>query len=97
MNGKRNGFGIEYNPNGGKFIRKFKNGKKWDGTGYNKNGEIEYEIIEGFGIIKEYYAGKLIYAGEYSKGERHGYGKEYDFLTGKLKKEGRFYFGKKIG
>ena len=96
LHGKRNGYGIEYNVNGGKFIGKFKNGKKWDGTGYNKNNEIDYEIIEGFGVIKEYYSGKLIYEGEYSKGERHGYGKEYDFLTGKLKYKGRFYFGKKL-
>ena len=97
LNGKRNGFGIEYNLNGGKFKGEFKNGNKWDGTGYDKNGEIDYEIIEGFGVIKEYYTGKLIYVGEYSRGERHGNGREYDFLTGKLKYKGRFCFGKKIG
>jgi len=38
----------------------------------------------------------LIYEGEYSNGKRHGIGKEYDYLTSKLKYEGRFVYGKKI-
>ena len=96
LNGKRNGFGIEYNFDGGKFIGEFKNGLKWEGTGYNKNGEIEYEIINGYGYIKEYYNGILIYEGEYSKGKRNGNGKEFCFLTGKLKYEGVFINGKKF-
>ena len=93
---KRNGFGIEYNFNGGKFIGEFKNGIKLDGTGYNKNNEIEYEIIDGNRVIKEYLNDKLFYEGNYSKGKRHGNGKEYDFLTRKLKYENRFAFGHKI-
>jgi len=96
LNGKRNGFGTEYNFDGGKFFGKFRDGVKWDGTGYDKDDKIDYEIINGCGIIKEYYDGKLIYEGEYSNGKRHGIGKEYDYLTSKLKYEGRFVYGKKI-
>jgi len=96
LNGKRNGLGIEYNFEGGKFVGEFKNGVKWDGTGYDENNEIEYEIIDGNGMIKEYYNGILIYEGNYSKGKRHGDGKEYDFLTGRLKYEGRFIIGHKF-
>ena len=92
-NGKRNGFGIEYNVEDGIFEGEFKNGMKWHGRGYNKSGDIEYEITDGYGIIKEYYNGKLIYEGEYSKGKRNGIGKEFDFLTGKLKYEGKFING----
>ena len=76
----------------GNLCGEFKNGIKWDGTGYNKNNEIEYEIIDGNGMIKEYYNGILIYEGDCLNGKRHGDGKEYDFLTGKLKYEGRFAF-----
>ena len=98
LNGKRNGFGIEYNFEGGYFKGEFKSGNKWDGTGYDKNKKIEYEIINGCAneIIKEYYNGILVYIGEYSNGNRHGDGKEYDFLTRKLKYEGKFIYGKKI-
>jgi len=97
LNEERNGFGIEYNFDDGKFVGQFKNGIKWDGTGYDKNNEIEYEIIDGNGMIKEYYNGILIYEGNYSKGKRHGDGKEYDFLSGKLRYEGIFVFGRKFG
>ena len=94
-NGKRNGYGIEKNFYEGVFKGIFKDDMKWDGRGYNKNGEIEYEIIDGNGIIKEYYYGKLIYIGGYLKGKRNGIGKEFDFLTGKIKYEGKFIDGKK--
>ena len=94
--GKRNGKGIEYNFEGGKFVGEFKDGKKWDGTGYNGKTEIDYEIINGYGIVKEYYDGKLIFEGEYINGKREGYGKEYDFLTGNLKHRGIFCSDKKI-
>ena len=53
-------------------------------------------IIDGNGVIKEYYNGVLIYEGDCLNGKRHGMGKEYDFLTGKLKYEGRFAFGHKM-
>ena len=96
LKGKRDGKGKEYNFDGGKFEGIFKKGKKWDGTGYNKNNEIEYEIIEGKGIgyVKEYFNGILIYQGGYCNCERHGKGTEYDFLTRKPKRKGIFLYGK---
>ena len=94
-NGKRNGRGIEYNTDG-KFEGEFKNGKKWNGTGYNKNGEIDYDIFDGYGTLKEYYGDKLIYEGECKKGYRHGKGREYNYFTGKLIYNGVFLYGKKF-
>ena len=95
LNDKRNGKGIEYNFDG-EFEGEFRNGKKWDGIGKNKKGEIDYDIIDGYGTIKEYDKGKLIYEGECSNGYRHGIGIEYDFITGKIKYKGRFAYVKKI-
>ena len=63
LNGKRNGKGKEYNLDG-YFEGEFKNGKKWNGIGYNRKGEIEYNIIDGNGTIKEYNSRNLIYEGE---------------------------------
>ena len=96
LNGKRNGFGIEYNLKGGKFVGLFKNGKKWDGIGYNEKNEVDYSITNGFGVVKEYFNDKLIYIGEYANGKRHGKGIELDYLTGKIKYEGIFVYGKKF-
>ena len=93
---KKNGFGIEYNFDGGKFIGEFKDDRKWEGTGYDENGNIEYEIINGYGKVKEYYNGNLIYEGQYSDGKRDGEGIEYDFLTRTIKYEGRFAYRKKL-
>ena len=95
LNWKRHGKGIEYYSDG-KFVGIFKFGKKWNGIGYNNDGEIDYDIIDGYGKVKEYYKGKLIYEGEYLNGYRHGIGKEYDFLTGDLIYEGNFSYGKKL-
>ena len=36
--------------------------KKWNGKGYDSNGNILYELINGNGKVKEYYdSGKLIF------------------------------------
>jgi len=96
LNGKRNGFGIEYNFKGGKFVGEFKDGVKWDGTGYDENNKIDYGINDGYGVTKEYYNGILIYKGYCLNGKRHGDGKEYDYLTRKLKYKGKFAFGQKL-
>ena len=79
LNGKRNGKGREYYKNGKlKFEGEFLNGKKWNGNGYNINGNIEFEIKNGKGNIKEYdNYDKLIFEGEYINGKRNGKGKEY--------------------
>ena len=45
LNGERHGKCREYNNNGELlFEGEYLNGKKWDGKGYNKNGDIEFEI-----------------------------------------------------
>ena len=78
-NGKRNGRGKEYYYFGKlKFEGEYLNGKKWNGKGYNKKGENDFEIEEGKGKGKEYYdGGELKFEGEYLNGERNGKGKEY--------------------
>ena len=57
-NGKRNGKGKEYDSYGKlRFEGEYLNGKKWNGKGYNKKGENDFEIEEGKGKGKEYYDG----------------------------------------
>ena len=80
LNEKRNGKGKEYYRNGKlKFEGEYLNGKKWNGNGYNINGNMEFEIKDGKGNIKEYdyFDGELVFEGEYLYGERSGKGKEY--------------------
>ena len=49
---------------------------KWNGKGYDKNGNIDFEIKNGSGKGKEYnYYGKLMFEGDYLNGERNGHGK----------------------
>ena len=71
--------------------------KKWNGKGYDENGNVIYELINGKGKAKEYNAvGRLIFEGEYLNGLRNGKGKEYnshggvifegEYLNGKPKK-----------
>jgi len=57
------------------------NGKKFDGIGYDLEHNKLYELKNGKGYIKEFYADyfKLMYEGEYLNGMRNGKGKEYDF------------------
>ena len=48
LNGKSNGKGKEYYLNGKlKFEGKYLNGKKWNGTSYKNNGEIDFFIRNG--------------------------------------------------
>jgi len=56
--------------------------KKWNGKGYDKNGDIIYELINGTGKVKEYnYIDKTLeFEGEYLNGKRNGKGKEYGHL-----------------
>jgi antitoxin component YwqK of YwqJK toxin-antitoxin module len=73
----------------------FFNGKKWNGIGYNIDGNIEYELKNGRGKIKQfYYNGKLEYEGEYLNGKKHGKGKDYN-QNGKLIFEGKYLNGKR--
>ena len=71
--------------------------KKWNGKGYDENGNIIYELINGNGKVKEYYSGgKLKFEGEYLNGKRNGKGKEYNLFTGELEYEGEYRKGIKI-
>ena len=72
------------------------NGKKWNGKGFNKNNEIEYEIKDGNGNIKvyNYDNGELKFEGEYLNGKRNGKGKVYDD-EGNLIFEGEYLNGER--
>ena len=97
LNGKRNGKGKEFYKSGKlKFEGEYLNGKRWNGNGYNKNGDIGLEIKDGKGNIKEYdYDDNLKFEGIYLKGEKNGKGKEYNF--GELEFEGEYSKGKRNG
>ena len=71
-------------------------GVKWNGKGYDKNGNIIYELNNGNGYTKEYhrFSDILRYEGQFKYGEANGKGKEYDF-DGKLIFEGEFLNGKR--
>ena len=68
--------------------------KKWNGKGYDKNGNAIYELNNGSGTIKEYdyFYGSLIYEGEILNGKRNGKGKKYND-EGILIFEGEFLNG----
>jgi antitoxin component YwqK of YwqJK toxin-antitoxin module len=92
LNGERNGKGKEYYNNDKlKFEGEYLNGKKWNGNGYNINGNKEFEIKEGKGNIKEYDCDdKLIFEGQYLNGEINGTGKEYNDCDGKIEFKGEY-------
>ena len=50
--------------------------KKWDGKGYDVNGNIIYELINGNGKVKEYLFGQLEYEWEYINGKKIGKGRD---------------------
>jgi len=89
---KWNGIGKEfYSDRKIKFKGEYLKGKRWNGIGYNINNNIEYKLVNGEGLVKEYSLfGRLEFEGRYSNGVRNGYGKEYDF-NGKLEFEGEFF------
>jgi len=45
--GKMNGQGTETFSSGKKFVGEFKNGKLWNGTYYDKNGNIIMKVVNG--------------------------------------------------
>ena len=60
LNGKKNGKGKEYHKNGKlEFEGEYLNEKKWNGNGYNINGNIKFEIKNGKGNIKEFHILKI--------------------------------------
>ena len=72
--------------------------KKWNGKGYDKNGNIIYEIKNGNGFVKEYNdEGNLIFEGEYLNGKRwNGKFRLIDYWN-KPKFEGELINGERKG
>ena len=81
MNREKDGQGKEYFSNRQiLFEGEYKNGMKWTGKGYDKNGKVLYELKNGNGPVKELFEkGELIFEGEYLTGKRNGKGKQYYF------------------
>ena len=97
VDGKKNGYGEECDyENRPIFKGEYLNNNKWNGKGYDKNGEIIYEIHNGNGEIKEFNMfGDLIFEGECKNGEINGKGKEYH--DEKIIFEGEYKNGKRNG
>ena len=94
LNGERNGKGKAYDWKGNLlFEGEYHNGKRWNGKGYDANGNVVYELKDGKGYVKEYYEGKLYFECEYVNGEKNGKGKDY----GLNKYEGEYLNGKRNG
>ena len=72
INGKRNGKGKEYYFNGKlEFEGEYLNGKRWNGKGYNNDGDLQFELKNGNGKAKEYnYKGKLEFERVYLNGKK---------------------------
>ena len=60
-----------------KFEGNYLNEKKWNGKGYDINGNLIYKLKNGNGKINKYYDYDyyLIFEGEYKNGKRNGKGK----------------------
>ena len=69
---------------------------KWNGKGYDKDGNVIYELKYGTGKIKKYSATHLQFEGEYIDGIINGHVKDY-FENGKLEFEGEYLNGKRNG
>ena len=99
VNGVLIGKGKEYHEYNGeiKFEGEYFCGLKWNGTWKNFNGEIEGQIINGKGVIIDYYKnGELKYEIDYLNGEKSGKGTEY-YNNGELRYEGKYFNGEKNG
>ena len=70
--------GKEYVDGTLEFEGEYLNNKKWNGKGYDKNGNILYELHNGNGKIIQYdEIGLLIFKGNYLDGKKNGTGEEY--------------------
>ena len=78
---KKNGLGKEYFYVDNKILYsgEYKDGKIWNGKGYDINGNIVYEIKDGKGYVKLYtdYGSYCHFLGEYKNGEANGLGKSF--------------------
>ena len=96
----------EYKIRGKEFIKKklayegeFLFDRKWNGKGYDGNGNVIYELVNGKGKVKEYslYNEILVFDGEYLNGDKTGKGKEFNRYSGDLEFEGEYLNGKRNG
>ena len=70
---------------------------KFNGKGYDQDGNIIYELINGNGKVKEYWViGDILFEGEYLNGKKNGKGKECYFRN-ILLYEGEFLNEKRHG
>ena len=107
LNDLKEGLGKQYFSNGKlKFQGEYKKGKKWNGKGYDLDGNIIYELIDGKGLFKKYEYHphtknnfNLLFEGEYLNGEKNGKGKEYEYYNNDyfFSFEGEYKNGKKNG
>ena len=95
LNGERNGKGKESDKFGKfRFEGEYLNGKKYNGIGYDRDNNKEYELKYGNGYVKEV-KNDIIYEWKYVNGEINGNGKEYSY-DGQLNFEGEYLYGVKI-
>ena len=61
------------------FYGELRRNRKWNGKGYDINGNLIYELDNGNGKVMEYeyteYEHYLIFRGEYLNGRRYGNGR----------------------
>ena len=105
LNGKKNGYGREYNEeNHLIFIGEYLNNKMWKGKRYiydDDNDHIIFQFnylngeINGEGEEYDKFNGKIIFSGKYINGQRKE-GKEYNY-KGNLIYEGEYLKGKRNG
>ena len=103
LNGEKNGKGKKFDYNDHLiFEGEYSNGKRFNGNGYDENGNIIYKLNKGNGKVKEYfnYSDKLKYEVGYVNGERNGYCKIYyedklifigKYINGKRNENGKEY------
>ena len=70
--------------------------QKWNGKGYDENGNVIYELKNGTGKVREYNGIHLVFEGEYLNGEKNGKGKTY-YEDGKIFFEGEYLNDKANG
>ena len=100
LNDIKEGFGKQFFSNGKiKFEGVYKGGKKWTGKGYDPDGKVVYELIEGKGYFKKYKYNfntlEFLFEGEFINGQRNGKGKEYQY--NKIIFEGEYLNNKRHG
>ena len=65
------------------FEGEYLNGKRWEGIIYNKKDNLQFQIKNGNGKVKEYsisqYNVTILFEGEYINGEKNGVEKKYGY------------------